>query len=69
MADYLSGVNGIAIHVRRGDMLSVNGDCYKYDYFKRAMKVIRENVDYPVFDFLQILIVSHGVNRTARFSA
>lgn len=51
MADYLSGVNGVAIHARRGDMLSVNGDCYKYGYFKRAMKVIRENVDYPVFVF------------------
>lgn len=51
MAAYLEGVNGVAIHARRGDMLTVNGDCYKYGYFKRAMKVIRQNVQDPVFVF------------------
>lgn len=51
MAEKLSRVNGVAIHARRGDMLTVNGDCYKYGYFKRAMKIIRQNVKDPVFVF------------------
>lgn len=51
MSEYLEGVNGVAIHARRGDMLTVNGDCYKYGYFKRAMKIIRKNVQNPVFVF------------------
>lgn len=51
MSSYLAKVNGVAIHARRGDMLTVNGDCYKYGYFKRAMKIIRGNVQNPVFVF------------------
>lgn len=43
--------NSVAIHVRRGDMLGYNGNCYKYDYFKRAVKYIRKHVDNPVFIF------------------
>lgn len=51
LSAYLNSVNGVAIHARRGDMLSVNGDCYKYGYFKRAMKIIRKQVQNPVFVF------------------
>lgn len=29
--------------------MSVNGDYYKFGYFKRTMKVIRENIDYLIF--------------------
>ena len=51
MAYYLDGVNSIAIHARRGDMLGANGWCYKYGYFKRAVKHIRKHVENPVFVF------------------
>lgn len=51
MQEYLDGVNGVAIHARRGDMLSVNGWCYKYGYFRRAVKHIRKYVKNPVFVF------------------
>lgn len=51
MADYLDSINAVAIHARRGDMLSSNGDCYRFGYFKRAMKIIRMNVKDPVFVF------------------
>lgn len=51
MADMLDGCNGVAIHARRGDMLSTNGWCYKYGYFRRAVKHIRKHVQNPVFVF------------------
>lgn len=51
MADYLQGVNAVAIHARRGDMLGTNGWCYKYGYFRRAVKHIRRHVENPVFVF------------------
>lgn len=51
MAAYLDGVNAVAIHARRGDMLSSNGDCYRFGYFKRAVNFIRKNVENPVFVF------------------
>lgn len=51
MKEFLSSVNGVAIHARRGDMLSANGWCYKSGYFRRAVKHIRKNVKDPVFVF------------------
>lgn len=51
MADYLKTVNAVAIHARRGDMLGTNGWCYKYGYFRRAVKHIRKHVENPVFVF------------------
>ena len=51
MAEYLGSVNSVAIHARRGDMLSSNGDCYRFGYFKRSVKFIRKNVKEPVFVF------------------
>lgn len=51
MAARLDGCNAVAIHARRGDMLSANGWCYKYGYFRRAVKHIRKHVDNPVFVF------------------
>lgn len=41
--------NSVAIHVRRGDFLSINGNTYKYGYFKRAIKYIKKKVNDPVF--------------------
>ncbi len=51
MADVLGQCNAVAIHARRGDMLSTNGYCYKYGYFKRAVRHIRSHVANPVFIF------------------
>lgn len=51
MADYMDGVNAIAIHARRGDMLGVNGWCYKHGYFRRAVKKMKGGVKDPVFVF------------------
>ncbi len=51
MAKMLDSCNGVAIHARRGDMLSENGWCYKFGYFQRAVKHIREHVSDPVFVF------------------
>lgn len=51
MMEFLKTVNGVAIHARRGDMLSANGWCYKYGYFRRAVKYIRKHVENPVFVF------------------
>ena len=50
-SEYLDKCNSVFIHARRGDMLSSNGWCYKYGYFRRAVKYIKKNVDNPVFVF------------------
>lgn len=41
----------VAVHARRGDMLSANGYCYKNGYFRSAVKYIKRNVEHPVFLF------------------
>ncbi len=51
MAAFLDNCNSVAIHARRGDMLGINGYCYKYGYFKRAVKYIKKKVENPVFVF------------------
>lgn len=51
MVNFLDTCNSIAIHARRGDMLSCNGHCYKFGYFKRAINYIRKRVEKPVFVF------------------
>ena len=48
---FLDGCNSVFIHARRGDMLSANGWCYKYGFFRRAVKYIKKNVSNPVFVF------------------
>ena len=50
-ASFLDSCNSVFIHARRGDMLSSNGWCYKYGYFRRAVKYIKNNVEKPVFVF------------------
>lgn len=47
----IDSFNAVAIHVRRGDALYSNAWCYKYGYFKRAIKYIRKSVENPVFVF------------------
>ncbi len=49
LAEYLSTVNAVAIHVRRGDMAKTLDWCFKYGYYKNAVKIIRRKVTNPVF--------------------
>lgn len=49
--EYIRSVNAVAIHARRSDMLFVNGDCYRYGFFKRSVHYIKKHVDDPVFIF------------------
>lgn len=51
MSEELMGCNSIAIHARRGDLLTFNGIYYKNGYFKRATKLIKNNISNPVFYF------------------
>ena len=50
-ATLLDTSNSVFIHARRGDMLSANGWCYKYGFFKRAVNHIKMNVKDPLFVF------------------
>lgn len=47
----IESCNSVAIHARRGDMLSRSGCHYKYGYFKRAVRIIKSRVENPVFYF------------------
>lgn len=49
--EYIHSVNSVAIHARRSDMLFVNGDCYRYGFFKRSVRYIKKHVQNPVFIF------------------
>lgn len=51
MADKITKVNSVAIHVRRGDMLSANAHYYKYGYFRRAVGFIKKKVENPFYFF------------------
>ncbi len=51
MAERLSQCNSVAIHARRGDMLTGIAWMYQTGYFRRAVKYIRKHVDNPVFVF------------------
>lgn len=50
-AEFLDSCNSVFIHARRGDMLTANGWCYKYGYFRRAVKYIKKHVESPIFVF------------------
>lgn len=49
--ELIHSTNSVAIHARRSDMLFVNGDCYKYGFFKRSVRYIKRKVKDPVFFF------------------
>ena len=49
--DEIRNVNAVSIHARRSDMLFVNGYCYKFGFFKRAVHYIKQHTDNPVFYF------------------
>lgn len=58
--------NSVAIHARRSDLLFVNGYCYRYGYFKRAVHYIKKRVKDPVFIFLRTRTVWAGANKMKR---
>lgn len=45
----IKNTDSVAIHARRGDMLGHNYNCYRFGYFKRAVKYIRMHVENPEF--------------------
>lgn len=47
----LHSSNSVSIHARRSDLLFLNGHCYQYGFFKRAVKYIKKHVKDPVFIF------------------
>ena len=47
--DMIKGVQAVAIHIRRGDMLSLNKRYFQSGYYKRAVKFIKKKVPDPVF--------------------
>ena len=49
LAKEVQSCPSVAIHARRGDMLSYNFDCYYGGYFKRAVKYIKQTVPSPCF--------------------
>ena len=51
MLKLIQETNSVSIHARRSDLLFVNGHCYKYGFFRRAVKYIRKKVKDPVFVF------------------
>lgn len=48
-AKEISSQQSVAIHARRGDMMSFNFDCYYGGYFKRAVQYIKNQVGDPTF--------------------
>lgn len=50
-ANQIRSCESVAIHARRGDMLTVSGKYYRSGYFRRAVQHIKKNVDKPVFFF------------------
>ena len=49
--ELIHDTNSVSIHARRGDLLFLNGHCYKFGFFKRAVRYIKKHVKDPVFIF------------------
>lgn len=49
LAEEVQSCQSVAIHARRGDMLSYNFDCYYGGYFKRAVKYLKQSIPNPHF--------------------
>ena len=45
----ITNVESVAIHARRGDMLSFNFDCYYGGYFKRCLRYLKQVLSDPHF--------------------
>lgn len=51
LAGVLGSRNSVAIHARRGDYIGVNGFCYTNGYFRRATRLMRRELESPIFAF------------------
>lgn len=51
LSKFLQSHDTVAIHARRGDMLTRNGRYYKTGYFRRAVGFIKKKIKQPVFVF------------------
>lgn len=51
LVEQLRNEQSVAIHARRGDMLTRSGMYYSGGYFKRAVKYIKQHVENPTFYF------------------
>lgn len=49
MLKLIENSNSVSIHVRRTDFLEFNEECYKFGYFKRCTKFIKNKINNPVF--------------------
>ncbi len=49
--EMIQSTNSVSIHARRSDLLFLNGHCYRFGFFKRAVKYIKKHVKDPVFIF------------------
>lgn len=47
--DRMANQNSVAIHIRRGDYVGNVFDIVTVDYYKRAVQLVKEKVDNPVF--------------------
>lgn len=47
--ELVTSTNSVSLHVRRGDFITANDVCYKFGYFKRAVRLIKQHVEDPVF--------------------
>lgn len=47
----IQSTNSVSIHARRSDLLFLNGHCYKYGFFRRAVRYIKKKVKDPLFVF------------------
>lgn len=47
----IQNTESVSIHARRGDLLFINGYCYRFGYFKRAINYIKKHTMNPVFFF------------------
>lgn len=49
LKDLIVNSNSVSLHVRRGDFSVANDVCYRFGYFKKAVRMIKRNVKDPVF--------------------
>ena len=46
---FIQNSNSVSLHVRRGDFIAANSECFRYGYFKKAVRFMKKNITDPVF--------------------
>lgn len=49
LKELIQKTNSISLHIRRGDFAAANDVCYRFGYFKRAVRMMKQKVENPVF--------------------